>query len=115
LAGFETTSTALTFLTYCFAINPEIQDKLRAEIEEIMQDNEKPDYDLIAQMQYLDACVNEALRLYPPASMTDRQCNETWEYKGLKVEKGTVILVPIYAIHRDPEFWPNPEVFDPER
>jgi cytochrome P450 family 6 len=100
---------------YDLAINQEIQDKLRAEIEEIMQDNQKPDYGLIAQMQYLDACVNEVLRLYPPVSRTERECNETWEYKGLKVEKGTIIGVPIYAIQRDPEFWPNPEVFDPER
>ena len=80
-----------------------------------MQDREQPDYEDIAQMQYLDQCVNESLRLYPPVSRAERECNEDWEYKGLKIEKGTVIGVPIYAIQNDPEFWPNPEVYDPER
>ncbi|OQV14012.1 Cytochrome P450 3A24 [Hypsibius exemplaris] len=115
LAGFETTASALTFLTYSLAVNSDIQERLRQSIEEVMQDREEPDYDAIAQMQYLDACVNEALRLYPPVSRTERECNEDWEYKGLKIEKGSVIAVPIFAIQRDPEFWPNPEVFDPER
>jgi cytochrome P450 family 6 len=80
-----------------------------------MQEQEEPTYELIAEMQYLDACVNEALRLYPPVSRAERECNQAWQYKDIKIEKGTVIGIPIYAIHRDAEFWPNPEVFDPER
>ncbi|OQV14013.1 Cytochrome P450 3A9 [Hypsibius exemplaris] len=115
LAGFETSATALTFLTYCLAVEQTIQDKLRQSIEEVMQDLEEPTFESIAQMHYLDACVNEALRMYPPVSRTERECNEDWEYKGLKIAKGTVISIPIYAIQRDEEFWPNPDVYDPER
>ncbi|OQV14016.1 putative Cytochrome P450 3A15 [Hypsibius exemplaris] len=80
-----------------------------------MQDLEEPTFESIAQMHYLDACVNEALRMYPPVSRTERERNEDWEYKGLKIAKGTVISIPIYAIQRDEEFWPNPDVYDPER
>ena len=115
MAGFETTATALTFLTYCLAVDQAIQDKLRQNIEEVMQGRDEIDYEAIAEMQYLDQCVNEALRLYPPVSRTERECNEDWEYKGLKVEKGTLISIPTYAIQHDPEFWPNPEVYDPDR
>lgn len=80
-----------------------------------MQGRKEPDYEMVAEMQYLDACVNEALRMYPPVTRTDRECNEDWEYNGLKIEKGTIIAIPIYAMQRDPENWPNPDVFDPER
>lgn len=102
-------------MAHCLAVNPHIQDRLREEIKQTLGHSEKPNYDRIAEMPYLDMCINETLRMYPPATRAERECNEDWEYKGLKIEKGTVIAIPIFAMHRDPEFWPDPEVYDPER
>lgn len=115
LAGYETTATTLSFMAHCLAVNQDIQDRLRKQIQQVMGTSAKPDYDRIAEMPYLDMCVNETLRLYPPASRAERICNEDWECRGLKVEKGTSVIIPIFAMHRDPEFWPEPEVYDPER
>ncbi|GAU92845.1 hypothetical protein RvY_04873 [Ramazzottius varieornatus] len=115
LAGFETTSTALSFLTYALTMQQDIQDKLREEIQTVMEGHEVPTYELVSQMTYLDQCVNEALRLYPPVTRNERVCNEEWEYNGMTIERGTVIGIPIFALHRDPRFWNNPDKFDPDR
>merc|ERR1719494_178401 len=55
------------------------------------------------------------MRMYPPAYFTNRECAETTEIMGYKIDKGVVIMVPIYAIHMDPEHWPDPDKFDPTR
>lgn len=93
----------------------DIQDKLREEIQTVMEGHEVPTYELVSQMTYLDQCVNEALRLYPPVTRNERVCNEEWKYNGMTIERGTVIGIPIFALHRDPRFWENPEKFDPDR
>ena len=115
LAGFETTSTALSFITYTLTTHQDIQDRLREEIQTVMEGHDVITYELIAEMGYLDQCINEALRLYPPVTRNERMCNEDWTYEGLTIEKGTVIGIPIFALQRDPRFWENPEKFDPER
>ncbi|GAV06313.1 hypothetical protein RvY_16327 [Ramazzottius varieornatus] len=115
LAGFETTANTLTFLSYLLTANPEIQEKLRKEIQHRIGRDVQPTYDLVAQIPYLDQCINETLRLYPPATRTERECSQEWTWKNLTIEKGTTIGIPIYALHHDPEFWQDPETFDPDR
>ncbi|XP_055350211.1 cytochrome P450 3A2-like isoform X2 [Paramacrobiotus metropolitanus] len=115
LAGYETTSTAITFMAYCMAVHPDIQERLRAEVQTVLAGKDVIEYDDLAAMHYMDQCVNETLRLYPPFSRTDRHCNEDWTYDGVEYKKGTVIGVPILVVHRDPEYWPEPEVYNPER
>ncbi|GAV06340.1 hypothetical protein RvY_16350 [Ramazzottius varieornatus] len=115
LAGFETTASTLTFMTYLLSIHPEIQERLRKEIQQVIGRDVQPTYDLIAQIPYLDQCINETLRLYPPASRTERECSEDWTWKNLTIEKGTTIGIPIYGLHHDPEFWPEPDCYNPDR
>lgn len=59
--------------------------------------------------------INETLRMFSPAKRLDRVASNDYEYNGLKIDKGQIIMVPIYTLHHDPEIYPNPDVFDPER
>ncbi|XP_055350166.1 uncharacterized protein LOC129596817 [Paramacrobiotus metropolitanus] len=115
LAGYETTATTLTYLTYCLTIHQDVQEKLRKEIFAVLGEKDNVEYDDLAELHYLDQCINETLRLYPPITRTERVCNQDWEYNGVKYEKGTIVAIPILAITRDPDYWPNPEQYDPDR
>ncbi|ESO10629.1 hypothetical protein HELRODRAFT_96929 [Helobdella robusta] len=116
LVGFETTSTTLSYFGYNMACNPDQQEKLYEEIVEKIGDKE-PTYDSILQLSFLDMCLNETLRMFPIGVRleTDRQATEDVTINGVLIPKGMVVLIPIYAIHNDPEFWPEPHVFKPER
>ncbi|XP_022779926.1 uncharacterized protein LOC111321343 [Stylophora pistillata] len=116
LAGYETSSTTLGFVCYHLAFDSHVQDKLRDEIDRMWPGNEaSPSYDVLHRMEYLDMVINEALRMYPPGFAIQRDCNETCTIKGVTIPQGMPILVPCYAIHHDPEIYPDPEKFDPER
>lgn len=118
LAGYDTTASLLTYSTFCLAQHPEIQEKLRAEIvEAVRADNGEIRYETIMNLKYMDAVVNETLRMFPPIIKVDRRANEDYEIKelGLKINKGVKIRAPIYAIHHEEEFFPDPFKFDPER
>ncbi|KAK0080395.1 hypothetical protein PV326_008191 [Microctonus aethiopoides] len=123
LAGFDTSSTFMTFLSHLLAFNEDVQDKLRNEIDEVAQeDGGKINYDKLVNLKYMEMVMNEALRLYPPAVVTDRVCVQSFKlpsslpgYNEFTVEKGMIFWLPIYALHHDPKYFPNPEKFDPER
>ncbi|EFA09142.1 cytochrome P450 9D4 [Tribolium castaneum] len=122
-AGFETVSTGASFLAHELATNPDVQRKLQEEIDSVLEENqEKISYITIQSMKYLDQVISESLRLWPPAPQTDRLCNTDFVLEPTKpherrftIEKGVTIIIPFYGIHRDPEYFPNPDKFDPER
>jgi cytochrome P450 len=66
-------------------------------------------------MKYLDQVIDETLRLYPPIQRTDRVASCDYTYEGIKINKGQIVTIPIYALHRDPSIYPNPDEFRPER
>uniref|UniRef100_I3MLS5 unspecific monooxygenase n=2 Tax=Ictidomys tridecemlineatus TaxID=43179 RepID=I3MLS5_ICTTR len=66
-------------------------------------------------MEYLDMVVNETLRLFPIAGRIERVCKKDVEINGVPIRKGTVVMIPSYVLHRDPQHWPEPEEFHPER
>ncbi|XP_078001010.1 cytochrome P450 3A29-like [Glandiceps talaboti] len=115
LAGYETTSTLMSFAAYCLATNHDIQVKLQAEIDEVMANYDTPNYEAVSKMPYLDMVISETLRMYPPAGRFDRVCNEDVNIGGFNIPDGMVINVAVYAIHHNPEIYPEPERFDPER
>eukprot|EP00058_Branchiostoma_floridae_P007460 XP_002592948.1 hypothetical protein BRAFLDRAFT_65534 [Branchiostoma floridae] len=115
LAGYDTTANTIALTAYNLAFNQEAQDKVREEIDRVVQARGKLDYEALNEMRFLEMCVNETLRIYPGAKRFDRVCKEDIEVKGLHIPAGTIINIPAYAIHHDPEIWPEPEKFRPER
>ncbi|XP_042150455.1 cytochrome P450 3A6-like [Ixodes scapularis] len=116
IAGFETTSTALTFTTYLLAKFQDVQDRLRREITAILERDGKFTYDNVFGMRYLDQVISESLRLYPPVSgFTTRTCQHDYEQNGLKIPAGMNVVIPPYHLQHDPALWSEPEKFDPER
>ncbi|XP_022082457.1 uncharacterized protein LOC110974856 [Acanthaster planci] len=115
LAGYETTNTLLSFTAYLLATNQEAQEKLHAEIDNLAPTRDNLGYDVIAKMEYLDMVINESLRMYPPAVVFDRVCNDTVTVDGLTIEKGVHLIVSTWTLHYDEQYWENPSNFDPER
>ncbi|EGI61801.1 Cytochrome P450 9e2, partial [Acromyrmex echinatior] len=123
LGGFETSSTAMCFAAHEIAANPEIQLKLQQEIDKVLEEsNGEVSYEAINRLEYLDAVICEALRLYPPAGALERICEKTFELpsalpdqKPFIMKKGMLVWIPVLAIHRDEKHYDNPEKFDPER
>jgi cytochrome P450 family 9 len=121
LGGFDTTSTMLSFLSYELALNPEVQQRLFEEIAETDEElnGKSVTYEVLQKMTYLDAVVSESLRKWPPAVVTDRlatrSCTLQVDETSYAIEKGTSFWFPIYALHHDEKYFPNPDKFDPER
>ncbi|CAF0993668.1 unnamed protein product [Adineta steineri] len=126
-AGYETTSTALAYATYALAKHPEVLQKLQAEIDRFLSSDDSmsdeetkkyPDYDIVAQMSYLDMFVSEVFRMYPIANAAiQREASYDTVIKGIKIEKGTLVHADIFTVHYDPELWgpEDPHLFYPER
>ncbi|GBO11074.1 Cytochrome P450 6B2 [Araneus ventricosus] len=117
MVGYETTATVLTFLAYCLAVNPEWQEKLIKEVDEAFQNHKEMSYDAVRDMKVLDAVLSETLRMHPPAASTERTCVEDYELPntGIKVEKGMRVAIPVYGMHYHPDFFQDPNTFNPER
>lgn len=115
-AGYETTALSLGFISYNLAMNPAVQDKLCEEVDHFMEkyDN-KIDYEMFNEMKYLDMVIDETMRLYPAAFRIDRIADCDFEYEGITIPKGCAVTVPIFALHRNPEIYPQPDEFIPER
>lgn len=116
--GFETSSTTMAFGLYQLALNPDIQTRLREEILEGLEKSAgKITYEMVNSLPYMDAVIMEVLRLYPPLPFLDRLASADYKVPGsnLVIEKGTPVFVPMIGLHCDPEYFPNPEKFDPER
>ncbi|KAL5276311.1 hypothetical protein ACFFRR_001885 [Megaselia abdita] len=117
-ASLITTSTTICTALYELALNEDVQDKLRKEILEYLDENQGVcDYASIKHCKYLEKVINETLRKYPIATQLSRVCESDYTIKkwNLKIEKGVLIIIPTSAINMDPEIFPNPEVFNPER
>ncbi len=118
--GFEATATTISFCLYELAKNPNVQKKLQEEIDEVLLtklETHEVSYEKITSMKYLAACVRETLRKYPPFPLLFREASNDYQISGSKtvIEKGTSIVIPVHAIQNDPDYYPDPDEFIPER
>ncbi|XP_031628978.1 probable cytochrome P450 6d4 [Contarinia nasturtii] len=117
-AGFETSSTTMSFCMYELAKNPDIQERVRNEIKTVLaQHNEQITYESVSEMKYLGYCIDETLRMYNVFPTVARKCVKDYQIPDTDkiIEKGDLIIFPSFAAHRDEKYYPNPENFDPER
>ncbi|WOK97048.1 Cytochrome P450 [Canna indica] len=115
-AGKQTTSNLLTWTTVVLAMHPEWQERARAEVLRVCGARDLPSRDHLAKLKTLGMILNETLRLYPPAVATIRRAKADVELGGYHVPRGTELLIPIMAVHHDPELWgPDVAQFNPER
>ncbi|CAF1145873.1 unnamed protein product [Adineta steineri] len=122
IAGYETTSTALSYVTYVLATHPEEQQKLQEHIDTHFNpenEHDMPSYDTISQMDYLDMFIRETLRMYPIVPIAiNRQSTEDFQIKGIgTIPAGTIIGIDMLTLHFDNDLWGpvDPHVFYPER
>jgi cytochrome P450 len=114
VAGHETTSQMLAWTWYLLAQNPEAEKRLHEELDSVLGDRE-PQASDFGKLVYLQALMNEVLRLYPPAYIMAREVIEPVEISGYEFTPGTTIVMAQWVSHRDPRFFDDPEVFRPER
>jgi cytochrome P450 len=113
-AGHETTSLNLTWTLYALSQYPEVEAKLHAEIDRVLGDRPATFEDL-PNLPYTEWVIKESMRLYPPVWGTSRQTIDTVDIGGNTLAKNNVVLVNIYAVHRDERYFPQPHLFQPER
>lgn len=114
LAGHETTSNALAWTWRRLSLNPAVRERLFEEVDTVLGDR-IPDMDDMDRLPWTRACVEEAMRLDSPVWTVGRQAIEEDEILGYRIPAGSSVMVLISMIHRDPEVWPNPEGYDPNR
>uniref|UniRef100_A0A0P4W4H9 Thromboxane-A synthase n=1 Tax=Scylla olivacea TaxID=85551 RepID=A0A0P4W4H9_SCYOL len=118
LGGFETTANSLTYTAYLLATHPEVQQRLYEEVCNVTKESGKVTltYEDVQQLKYLDQVFSESLRLYPPVvTFIMRESADDFKLGDYLIPKDLSILVPIWQIHHDPQYWPDPHTFDPER
>jgi cytochrome P450 len=114
LAGHETTGTGLSWMFYALSKYPEVRRNLENEVDAFLG-GRAPELDDLPRMPYSRMIVDEALRMYPPIWLYPRDAVADDEIGGYHVPAGSSVFLTPYVTHRHPEFWDNPEAFDPER
>lgn len=115
LAGYETTSNALSYALHLLSVHPEVQDSILGEVQEACGED-IPTYDDLGKLSYTEAVMCEALRMYPPiTSFVTRKAGSDITYGNLTIPKGMFIEAPVWSIHYDEDTYPEPYVFKPER
>jgi cytochrome P450 len=116
IAGRDTTAQAVSWSVYCLTKNPGILEKLLDECHRVMGDAQIPSYEQVKQLRYANAVFKEALRLYPSVPFETKMCivDEVLP-NGIEVKKGTSVTWCTYALGRNPNIWPDPLAFKPER
>lgn len=114
LAGHETSAHSLAWTSLLIAQHPEVEARLVEELKTVL-DGRRPNYEDIQKLKFTESVLLEAMRLYPAAWVLAREAVEDCEVAGYQVRAGETILMSPWVMHRDPRFFDNPEVFDPQR
>ncbi|MGH3242585.1 MAG: cytochrome P450 [Spirillospora sp.] len=114
LAAHHTTGVAISWTLYLLAQHPDAAERITAELDQVLGDRAVPEYGDLKKLAYLDRVLREAMRLYPPGPYGAREATEDLMLGGYAIPAGTTIFLPFWAVHMNPDHWPNPGVFDPD-
>ncbi|XP_017468838.1 PREDICTED: probable cytochrome P450 6d4 [Rhagoletis zephyria] len=117
IAGQETTSSSAAFTIFELAQYPDLLARAKKEVDEVLErHNGQLSYDALREMSFLELCLQETNRKYP-LPFLNRECTQDYTIPGTShvIEKGIPIVIPLLGIHRDPQYFPNPMTYDPDR
>ena len=114
IAGYETTAAALCWTLKALADHPDLRSRVHAEIDAVIGERVPSPEDL-DRLPYLERVLDESLRMSPPLHSLSRTAHDDSQIGGYAVPRGCTVTVSMYATHRLPEHWPDPEKFDPDR
>ncbi|XP_020284912.1 cytochrome P450 4C1-like isoform X2 [Pseudomyrmex gracilis] len=115
-AGHDTTAVTITWTLFCLSNSSEHQEKVHEELDKVFKDPDAPiTMKELSQLKYLDRVIKESLRLYPSVPIISRKLVEDLQLGDYVVPKDTIVDIPIVLVHRNPEIWPDPLKFDPDR
>jgi cytochrome P450 len=114
LAGYETTSLALSWAWYLLARHPAVEARLWQELDEVLAGRAPQVYDM-PRLRYTEMIAKETMRLYPPAYIIGREAVRECEVGAYRVPAGIQLFIPAWVVHHDARFFENPEEFRPER
>ncbi|HMB82268.1 MAG TPA: cytochrome P450, partial [Vicinamibacterales bacterium] len=114
LAGHETTANALMWMWYLLSSAPDVEAKLHAEVDRVLQ-GRLPGLGDLASLQYVERVVTEAMRLYPPAWIIGRRAIDDYQLGDYVAPARSILVMSPYLMQRDPRFYTNPGRFDPDR
>jgi len=115
IAGHETSASALTFTIHLLQQHPECQTRAREEVLRVLGDSSNPSWENIRDLPYLEACLKEAMRLYPPAIILSRVIHHEGVVAGYHMPEGALVAIPTLSLQRSKLYWDDPERFDPNR
>jgi cytochrome P450 len=114
IAGHDTSTALLAWTLYLITQYPQVQNRLRVELDESGMDNDYTRENL-GQLTYLDSVIKESLRLFPPIHVGNRITNRDTKLGDYHIAAGTRLMYSIYLTHRDPAYWAQPDEFNPDR
>ncbi|XP_072035784.1 cytochrome P450 4F12-like [Amphiura filiformis] len=116
--GHDTTSSALSWIVYNLANHPELQERCRKEVDEVIEGkgDDELEWDDLTKLEYLTQFIKESMRLYPPVPAIGRDIKSSIKLPdGRIIPEGMSVIIDIINLHHNPNVWKDPEVFDPER
>ncbi|ELU08150.1 hypothetical protein CAPTEDRAFT_208871 [Capitella teleta] len=114
-SGHSTVTDSLTCTLYLLATHADVQEKVVDELTIMTGNAAKVEYETLQELSYLQGVIDESLRLYSPTLRVERVCSKDTVINGLHIPSKTTIVIPIQAIHLDPDLWPDPQTFNPKR
>ncbi|KAE8746536.1 Cytochrome P450 CYP4 [Frankliniella occidentalis] len=115
IAVQQTTASTLSFIAVMLALNPEVQERARAEVREVDAVEGLLPLDRLKRLKYVERVIKETLRLFPVTAAFGRKLKSEVKLPTQTIPAGVVINMFVYRTHRDPRHWPEPERFDPDR
>jgi cytochrome P450 family 6 len=118
IAGSDTSSSLVAYTLYELTLNPELMERVKTEISEVLAgNNNEITYDCLQEMKFLDLCIQETLRKYPGLPILNRICTKDYVIPGSSytIKEGTSVIISLLGQHRDPAYFPDPESYIPDR